>query len=367
MAASNPSLSLFALCVCGIFMMSPCSAGTAEASEGSASRKQLRGSYNRPVHIMSVTVQGSFSTNVDVCALEEIRRDRFVHGARVALAETACGENNKGCKAVTRHICDETHTPTRRMQISTQQGIYSETTAFDVDFVVTSSVACQSQNCQGEQDVERSSAIKEHMERNLLWSFHMHAFEEALRDVIDELDQWGDDLVVEGEITGPHDARSETSPESLSVKSAQGGTQSNSGSAREQYFPRMNGSSVECISAVDETPNEMVVNAGFVFDSYRECCDEFSCVELTTTSSTVSTFRLRVGQKIRRSNLCLIALCLQTTASDARRYFPQIFGTTVVCIYSEPDEFVQQSGFVYRTYEECSEKFPSDRVPMSQV
>ena len=314
MKASNTPLSLFALCgVCGVFMLSPCIAGAAEASEGSVSRKQLRGSYDRPVNLMSVTVHGSFSTNVDVCALEEGKRDRFLYGVHVALAETACGEDNNSCQAVTPRICDKAHTPTRRLQISTQQGIYSENTVFDAAFVVSSSVACQSQNCQGEQDVERSSAIKEHMERNLLWSFHMHAFEEALKDVIDDLEDWGENLAVEGEITSPqrtdlNDAGSETSSASLFAKSAQVGTQSKTGSASGQHFPRMNGSSVECISVATESPDEMVVNAGFVFDTYEECCEEISCVELTKTSSTVSNFLFRWSvRRIGRSNHCLIS------------------------------------------------------------
>ena len=362
MKASNPSLTLFALCVCGLFMLSPRSAGTSAPSEGPVPRRQLRGRQH-PVQLMSIEVHGSFSTNVDMCALEEDRRDRFVYGVRVALAETACGEDNKGCQTVTPYICDETHTPTRRMQTSTQQGLYSVSTVFDVEFVVTSSVVCQSQNCRGEQDVERGSTIKHLMERNLLWSFHMHSFEEVLRDVIGD---WGENLVVEAEPTGLqkaelNDARSETSSASLVVKSAQG----EMGSASGQYFPRMNGPSVECISAVDETPDAIVTNAGFVFDTYDECCEEFSCVGSTTTSSTVSTFLFgSVGIQVEAN---LIALCPQTTASDTRRYYPQIFGTTVVCIFSEPDEFVQQSGFVYGTYEECSEKFQNEKVAMSEV
>ncbi|EJK50122.1 hypothetical protein THAOC_30938 [Thalassiosira oceanica] len=322
-------------------------AGTAETGEGSVSRKQLRGSYNRPVHlmsdVMSVAVHGSFSTNVDVCSLEEVRRDRFVHGVRVALAETACGENNKGCQAVTRHICDETHTPTRRTQISTQQGIYSETTVLDVTFVVTSSVACQSRNCQGEQDVETSSAIKEHMERNLLWSFHMHAFEEALREVIDDLDR---EIVVEGKITGPLD-----SPTTLLAKSAQGGTQSKTVSASGQYFPRMNGPSVECISAVNESPGEMVVNAGFIFDTYEECCEEFSCVELTATSSTsgfVYTTYEECSEKFRSDKK--VPMSESTTALSVK-YFPDIV-TANGCTFGRPDDFVLKAGFVYDTYEE---------------
>ncbi|EJK57293.1 hypothetical protein THAOC_22678 [Thalassiosira oceanica] len=369
-------------------MLSPRIAGVSESSEGTVPRRQLRG-RRRPVQLMSVAVHGSFSTNVDMCALEENRRDRFVYGVRVALADTACGDDNQGCQAVTPHNCDETHTRTRRMQISTQQGMYSVVPVFNVSFVVTSSVVCQSQNCQGEQDVERSSTTKDHMERNLQWSFHMHAFEEALRDVIGDMEGWGDNLVVEGETTGLqksdlNDSGSNTSSASLFAKSAQGGSQSKTADASGQYFPRMNGPRAECISVVNESPDEMVVKAGFVYDTYEECCEEFNCDELTTTSSTCASFPSQMSLLDSRDSsigLTRSALrnsrakkfrCLRyerqsctyvqetqdqlmirqstSTALSANKYFPDTV-TASGCTFGIPDDFVSKAGFVYDTYE----------------
>lgn len=275
-----------------------------EASKETVSRKPLRGS-NKPV-LMAVTVHGSFSTNVDVCALGDGKTSRFVYGAHVALAETACGEGNSSCQTATPHICDDASLSSRRrMQVSTQQGAYSESFVFDAKFAVTSSITCQSRNCQSENDVEKSTAIKEHMEKNLLWSFHTHAFEETLQtnhDVHDALEDWTENLVVEGRLSSSSKrqdlagAKRNILPTSLSAATQSIDDQSDHSivakSGQEDgghYFPQMDGANIACISFDDGSPEEFVVGAGFIYDSYEDCCEKFNCAELTTTSS-VSLF-----------------------------------------------------------------------------
>ena len=322
MKSAHPPLPIIALYICGFFILFPSDHGgrssVVEASEETVSRKPLRGS-KKPL-LMAVTVHGRFSTNVDVCALGDGKTSRFVYGAHVALAETACGEGNGSCQATTPHICDdESLSARRRVQVSTQQGAYSEQVStqqgaysdnfvFDARFAVTSSITCQSRSCQSEYDVEKSTAIKEHMEKNLLWSFHTHAFEETLRsnhDVHDALEDWTANLVIEGRLSSTSKrqdlagAKRNILPTSLGAgtqsvedqsdnpivpKSGQGGM-----AVGGQFFPQMNGADIACISFDDGLPEDFVVGAGFIYDSYEDCCEKFSCAELTSTSS-VSLF-----------------------------------------------------------------------------
>ena len=310
MKSTNPPLSLVALYVCGLFILSP---SIVDAS----SRKPLRGS-SKPV-LMAVTVHGSFSTNVDVCALGDGKTARFIYGAHVSLAETACGEGNGSCQTATPHICDEASTR-RRVQVSPQQGAYSEIFVFDAKFAVTSSITCQSRSCQSENDVEKSTAIKEHMEKNLLWSFHMHAFEETLQnnhDVNDALKGWDKSLVVEGRLSSGSkrpdvaEAKRNILPASLSVATQSVDDQSDHANTTKsgqkemadggQYFPQMKGADIACISFDDGSPEEFVVGAGFTYDSYEDCCEEFSCAEFTTTSSV--SFSCAPSSSCRKRNV----------------------------------------------------------------
>ena len=42
------------------------------------------------------------------------------------------------------------------------------------------------------------------------------------------------------------------------------------------------------------------------------------------------------------------------------KYFPVIFGLESVCVYGVPEGFVESSGFVYDTYEDCCKVYTCD-------